>query len=137
MAPKAGGKIAQNGVALVSGDGVISIRLPRSLLGAFRSTADAHGLTIHSAARGMITALPPLDDLRSLREPPHEIDTPCVSLYVGWRAVDLLSRTIQDSPFTNSTIFRRLLHALVVTKEIAFVQHEEEWKLQIVHRASE
>ena len=120
-------------MVLVSGDGVIDIRLPRSLFGGFRSAAQGRELTVHSAARGVIAMLPSLtpDELMRLAEPPSEIDMPHISLRVGWRAVDLLMRKTQSVPLTNSALFRRLLHALLVTKEIAFVQQGGSWKLQI------
>ena len=118
---------------LVSGDGVISVRMPLSLLGAFRATAELQALTIHQAARGLIAALHSLtlDQLKELEEPPPEVKTPRISLYVGWRLVDVLVAATRDSGLTNSTIFRRLLYGLLVTKEIVFVQQNEQWKLQI------
>lgn len=117
----------------MSGDGVISVRLPLSLLAAFRTAAEHQGLTVHEAARGLIAALPSItqDQLMELNEPPPEVNTPRVSLYVGWRAVDALIVATRDSTRTNSTIFRRLLYGLLVTREIAFVQQNGHWKLQI------
>lgn len=117
----------------MSGDGVVSVRLPRSLLGAFRLAAERKGLTVHDAARFVINALPSLtlDELKALREPPGELDTPRVSLYIGWRSLDVLARTTQDTSLTNSTVLRRLLFSLFVTKQIAFVQKDGSWKLQL------
>lgn len=108
----------------MSGDGVVSVRLPRSLLGAFRDAADQRGLTIHTAAQHVVAALSSLtpDDLRSLSEPPREIDTPRVSLYVGWRYVDALTAATRNSPLSVSSIFRRLLFGLLICKTVEFVQ---------------
>lgn len=117
----------------MSGDGVISVRLPRSLLATFRAAAEQKGLTVHDAMRFLTNALPSLtlDDLTALREPPGELDTPRISFYIGWRSIDVLVRTIQNTPLTNSTVLRRLLYALLITKEIGFVQQDGSWKLQI------
>jgi hypothetical protein len=116
------------------GDGVISVRLPLSLLGLFRATAEQHSISFHEAARRWISYLPSLsrDDLDALREPPHEFDTPKVSLYVGWRAVDVLTVATRNCTLTNSTILRRLLYGLLVTNELRFVLQNESWELKIV-----
>jgi hypothetical protein len=60
----------------MSGDGVISVRLPLSLLGAFRTAAAGQNLTIHEAARRLIAFISDLtqDELIKLKEPPHEFD---------------------------------------------------------------
>lgn len=117
----------------MSGDGVISVRLPRSLLGAFRATAQEHDISIHDAASRWISYLPSLcpDDLKALTEPPREFDTPKVSLYIGWRVVDALTVATRNSGLTNSTIIRRLLYAVLITDDLEFVQQNDRWKLQI------
>ena len=117
----------------MGGDGVISVRLPLSLAGALRATAQEHGISSHEAARRWISYLPSLsqDDLKTLKEPPREFDTPKVSLYVGWRIVDALTVATRNSGLTNSTIIRRLLYAVLVTDDLEFVQQNDRWKLQI------
>jgi hypothetical protein len=122
----------------MSGDGVISVRLPRSLFGALRATADQHGISIHEAARRWTSYLPSLseDDLKALTEPPRELDTPKVSLYLGWRVIDALTIATRNSALTNSTIIRRLLYAVLVTDDIEFVQQNDRWKLQITKSKS-
>jgi hypothetical protein len=117
----------------MSGDGVVTVRLPLSLLGAVRATAQEHGISIHEAAGRWISYLPSLSpgDLKALREPPREFDMPKVSLYVGWRVVDALTVATRNSDLTNSTIIRRLLYAVLVTNDIEFVQQNDRWKLQI------
>ena len=117
----------------MSGDGVVSFRLPLSLLGALRATAQEHGISIHETAARWISYLPSLsqDELKTLREPPREFDTPKVSLYVGWRVVDALTVATRNSGLTNSTIIRRLLYAVLVTDDLEFVQQNDRWKLQI------
>lgn len=117
----------------MSGDGLVSVRLPRSLLGAFSAAAERQSISIHEAARHMIFLLPSLtpDALASLPEPPRELDAPRVSFYLGWDVLDVLMSFTSDYRTTNSTIFRRLLYGLFVTKRIEFVQQSESWKLQI------
>jgi hypothetical protein len=117
----------------MSGDGVVTVRLPLSLLGAVRATAQEHAISIHEAARRWVSYLPSLspDDLRALKEPPREFDTPKTSLYLGWRVVDALSAATRNSGLTNSTIIRRLLYAVLVTDDLEFVQQNDRWKLQI------
>jgi hypothetical protein len=117
----------------VSGDGVISVRLPLSLVGALRATAQEHGISTHEAASRWISYLPSLslDELKTLKEPPRELDTPRVSLYVGWRVVDALTVATRNSGLTNSTIIRRLLYAVLITDDLEFVQQNDRWKLQV------
>jgi hypothetical protein len=117
----------------MSGDGVINVRLPKSLLETFCIVTDRQGLTRHEASRRMIVMLPDLavNELKQLKDPPHEPYTARVSLYIGWRAVDILTAATHDSTLTNSTIFRRLLYGLLVTKELQFVQQNGDWRLQI------
>jgi hypothetical protein len=118
----------------MSGDGLISTRIPRSLLQALRASAQRQGISLHEAARRLTDKLPSLTqaDLRGLKEPPREPDSPRVSLYIGWSLLDVLSDAAHESSLSNSSIFRRLLYGFLVTKEIAFVQQDGMWKLKIV-----
>lgn len=115
----------------MSGDALISVRLPRSLLGIFQAAAERQGHSIHSAARSVIDALPSLthDDLKTLKEPPREIDNPRISLYVGWRYLDALTATTRNSTLSVSSIFRRILFGLLITRTVQFVQHSDDSNL--------
>jgi hypothetical protein len=117
----------------MSGDGVVSVRLPRSLLGMFRAATERPGSTIHGAARILIAAAASLtqDEITELKEPPRELDSPRISLYVGLRYVDALCANTQNSALTNSGIFRRLLYALIVTREVQLLRYEDHWRLRI------
>jgi hypothetical protein len=117
----------------MSGDGVLTFRLPTSLDRAVRSAAEFQGIRVHEWVRRVICLLATIspDDVRGLREPPRVMDTRKASLYIGWRAVDVLTITTRNSKLTNSTILRRLLYGLLVTKEIEIVQQDEYWKLRI------
>lgn len=118
----------------MSGDGVVSVRLPLSLLGILRVIAGQRSMTIHEASRRILAGLSSLtpDQVRELKEPPREIASPRISLYVGWPVMDELAEMAQDAALTNCAVFRRLLYALLVTKEASFVQQNGSWKLQIV-----
>jgi hypothetical protein len=122
----------------MSGEGIISVRLPRSLLGAYRASAKRQAISIHEAARRVLSFVLSFgpDNIKSLPEPPRELDTPRISLYVGWNAIDQLEAATAGGFLTNSRIFRRLLYGLLITKEIEFVQKNEHWKLQIASRKS-
>jgi hypothetical protein len=123
----------------MSGDGVISVRMPRSLLEVYRAGADAKGLTIHDAARSVIDDLPDLtaEELDNLKEPPQEDDSPRVSLYVGRRYVDALNEVTCDSTLSVSSIFRRILYGLLVSGTVEFVQNGDGSYLTIVPSISQ
>jgi hypothetical protein len=116
----------------MSGDGVLSVRLPLSLLGAFRASATRQGISIHEAATRVVSFLPSLsqDDLKALTEPPRELETPKVSLYIGWRGIDVLASVVRGGTLSNSQILRRILFGLLITKTVSFVQQNQQWKLQ-------
>jgi len=120
----------------MGGDGLLSVRLPLSLLETLRAAAGQRGLTIHEAARRVLAGLSSLtpDQVRALKEPPHELASPRVSVYVGWPGMDDLADMTRNASLTNSAVFRRLLYGLLVTKELLFVQQNGTWKLQIVAR---
>jgi len=117
----------------MSGDGVISVRMPLSLFGALRASAARQGISVHEAATRLVSYLPSLsqEDLRGLAEPPKELESPKVSLYIGWRAVDVLASVARGGTLSNSQILRRVLFGLLVCRSLSFVQHNEHWKLQI------
>ena len=96
----------------MGGEGLVSVRLPGSLLAAFRASTDRQGITVHHAARSLIAGLESLttDNLKALREPASEVDAPRVSLYIGWDLLDVLADATRESNLTNSSIVRRLLY---------------------------
>ena len=118
----------------MSGYGLVSARIPRSLLEALKASAQRQGISIHEATRRLTDKLPSLtrDDLRALKEPSREQDSPRVSLYIGWDLLDVLADAAHESDLTNSSILRRLLYGFLVTKQVAFVQQNNDWKLKIV-----
>jgi hypothetical protein len=117
----------------MSGDGVTSFRGPRSLLERLRAAAAQQGISIHEAVRRVVFCLASLsnDELISLPEPPRELNTPKISLYIGWDAIDELASVARDGTLSNSQTLRRVLYGLLITKNISFVQRDGDWKLQI------
>jgi hypothetical protein len=117
----------------MSGQGLISVRIPRSLLHVFRTAASCSRRTQHSAARFLILGLKglTLDQLSAIPEPPQELDSPRVSLYVGSRCVAALTEVTQKTQLSASSIVRRLAYGLFVNKSIWFVQNSasQEWLL--------
>jgi hypothetical protein len=125
----------------MSGQGLISVRIPRSLLDVFRMAASCSKHTLHGAARLLILGLKGLtpDQLSAIPEPPQELDSPRVSLYVGSRCVAALAEVTQKTHLSVSSIVRRLAYGLFVDKSIWFVQNStnKEWHLVSVQNCSE
>jgi len=110
----------------MSGDGVVSVRLPSSLRATLEFLVTRQGITVHEAAKRLLAGLSIFSDvdLRSLPEPPKEITNHRLSFYVGWKQLEGLHDLSRLTRLSFSAIFRRLLHALLVTHRIHFVQKE-------------
>jgi hypothetical protein len=125
----------------MSGQGLISVRIPRSLLDVFRTAASCSKRILHGAARFLILGLKGLtpDQLSAIPEPPQEVDSPRVSLYVGSRCVAALTEVSQKTQLSVSSIVRRLAYGLFVDRSIWFVQNStnKEWLLFSVQNGSE
>jgi len=125
----------------MSGQGLISIRMPHSLLDVFRAAALRSKHTLHGGARTLISGMRGLtsDQLAALPEPPQELDSPRVSLYIGAQYVGALAETAQKTRLSASSIVRRLAYGLFVNKSIRFVQNStsKEWILVSVQNGSE
>jgi len=125
----------------MSTQGLISVRIPRLLLDAFRVAASCSKRTVHGAAGFLILGMKGLtpDQLSAIPEPPQESDNPRVSLYVGASCVSALREASQKTQLSVSSIVRRLAYGLFVDKSIRFVQNSssQEWPLVSVQRSSE
>jgi hypothetical protein len=123
----------------MSGDGIVSVRLPETLLQALRSAAEKQGHTIHSAAQVIVESLASLtaNDFHTLVEPPHEIENPRISFYVGWQCVDALAAATDNINLSPSGIFRRVLFALLVCRSLEIVQGESGWNFRLRLRNSQ
>jgi len=125
----------------MSGEGLISVRFPRSLLGVFRAGISRVGVDLHTGARYLISGLQNLtpDELIAIPEPAQELDNPRVSLYVGWALMDILAEFCQKTHLSTSSIMRRLIYGLFIQRSIRFVQHSgnKEWRLVSVQNNDE
>lgn len=117
----------------MSGDGVVSVRVPKSLLETFRMAVDAAEYTVHDAAEATIDCLDSItdEDLRALPEPPREAETPRISFYVGLEYVDALAAVAQGSGLTVSSIFRRVIFGVLVCRTLEVVQTKSGWKFKL------
>ena len=115
----------------MSGAGLVSIRLPRSVMEAFEANALHAGIDKHEAARRLISSLDTLtdDQLIGLPEPPRESDSPRLSLYLGWPHTQTLATVSQRTQLPISCIVRRLIYGLAVTGAIQSVTTGQVHKL--------
>src|SRR5258708_15499428 len=104
----------------VSGAGLVSIRLPRSVMEAFEADAMYTGIDRHEAARRLISCLGTVTDdhLVNLAEPPKESENPRLSLYLGWPHAQTLATVPRRTQLSVSCIVRRLIYGLAVTRAI-------------------
>lgn len=125
----------------MSGQGLISVRIPRSLLDVFRAAALRSKHTLHGGTRTLISGMRGLtsDQLAAIPEPPQELDNPRVSLYIGAQCVGALAEAAQKTRLSASSIVRRLAYGLFVNKSIRFVQNSTSkgWILVSVQNGSE
>jgi hypothetical protein len=118
----------------VSGDGVVTVRMPRLLLRSLESAAHLQGVSAHEIARRVLSRISSLtgDELVSLLEAPPETDNPRISLYVGWQCIDGLIKATHDSRLTTSSVVRRMLYGVLVSDALAFVQENGQWRLKVL-----
>jgi hypothetical protein len=104
----------------MSGNGLISVRLPRSLMAAFEENAARTGIDVHEAARRLIHSLGEVsdDELISLPEPQRESDNPRISLYIGWPQIETLAAVSERTQLSMSQIVRRLIYGAVVGRSV-------------------
>lgn len=107
----------------MSSQGLVSVRIPRSLLDVFRAAALRSKQSLHSGARTLILGLRGLAprDLAAIPEPPHELDSPRVSLYVGVQSASTLAEFNSQTQLSTSSIVRRLAYGFFIQKSIRFV----------------
>ena len=100
----------------MSGAGLISARLPRSLMEALETSASRAGLDVHEAVRQLVAGLRELTDaeLAALPDPPKELDNPRLSLYVGWSHIETLKAVSDRTQLSISDLVRRLLYRWLV-----------------------
>ena len=119
----------------MSGAGLVSIRLPRSVMEALEANSLRAGMDKHEATRRLVLHLEQLtdDQLANLPEPPRELDNPRVSLYVGWPQTEALAAVSRRTQLSTSCIVRRLVYGLVASGSIDLDQSEESPELHLTH----
>jgi hypothetical protein len=100
----------------------INIELPASIFKTLQAAAANQNISSNEACRRLICALPGLTsaELKSLREPAREQRSRQLRLDLDWKLVDTLSEIPRISGLTTSSVFRRLLYALLFTGKIRF-----------------
>lgn len=113
---------------------VLTLSLPASLLGTFRAVTVKQTLSVGDAIRRVISGLCYLTDadLRSLPEPPREYRNEELRVDLEWSYLDQLTEATRVSKMTISSIFRRILHALLVTRKVRLISlNESEFRLEL------
>jgi hypothetical protein len=106
----------------------ITVIVPASLWISFEAAAANQGLSTEEACRRMIMGLWDLAnlDLRSLPEPPKERRKRKPTLKLDRDCLDKLSEASRISGLDISSIFRRILYVILITRTICFVLHTKE-----------
>ena len=104
----------------------IMINMPVSLRGTFEAAVARQCISVHEAARRLILGLSGLTDadLQSLSEPPREHRNRDLAITLEWKYLDQLLEVSRISRLSYSSIFRRILNALLITRQIHFVSRE-------------
>jgi hypothetical protein len=103
--------------------GLVDVKLPDSLHTLFNASALRRGVTDDEAITCLIDAITDLNngDLLNLVEPRKERRSHCHSWSVGRdrkRAIDCFS---SENGLSSCSLLRRILYAILVTKEIAVI----------------
>ena len=108
----------------MSGRGLKSIRLSRSLLNKRHAESVRRGKTLHQEIRAVVARVEHFDiaQLRSLPDPPHEPNPVRLTLYLGPEGVNRLDSAARKSGLASSTLLVRLLNALPELSRVKFVQ---------------
>jgi hypothetical protein len=118
----------------MSGKGVISVRLPHSLLAATNKSAAVHSISIHEVTARIFDRIPSLtdDELMGLPEPPVELENSRVSLHLGSDTAEQVIEAAFAADLSTSNIVRRVLHGILVAGTIEFVQRGKTWQLRVI-----
>ena len=101
----------------------IRVSMPSSLFRSFEAVTAIQGISIDEACRRLVLGLSGhFDaDLGSLPDPPKELIKRNLKLGLDWRCVDKLAEASRISGLGTSSIFRRLLYAILITRTIRFI----------------
>lgn len=95
----------------MSGRGLVSVRLPQSMLDRLWATTRQQGLTVNQYARNVVAGLAGLNgpQIRQIPEPASESRNPRLSVYLGDAGVQTLSSAALASGISPSSVLRRAL----------------------------
>ena len=122
----------------MSGIGLLSVRLPKSLLVAFRAGA-THG--VHSATRFLVGSLATFTvaELQSLEEPTMGPGAPSLTLCLKAPGLAALNQASERSGLSGSDIVRRLVHGFFVADTLREVQRADnrKWEIELIERPAQ
>ena len=110
----------------MSGRGLVSVRLPESMLGKLRLAARRRGMSTNEFARTGVGVLVGLSgsQIMEIPDPPLEAANPRLSLYLGQEELQSLNAAATSSGLTASGVLRRVLNAALTKNLIPPVQPE-------------
>ena len=108
----------------MSGRGLVSCRLPESMLERLGTVATGRAMSTNELARTVVDGLPGLSgsQIRSIPEPRLEATNPRLSLYLGQEGLQVLNAAATSSGLSPSSVLRRALNAAVTRNLITPVQ---------------
>ncbi len=108
----------------MSGRGLVSSRLPESMLERLGTVATGRAMSTNELARTVVDGLPGLSgsQIRSIPEPRLEATNPRLSLYLGQEGLQVLNAAATSSGLSPSSVLRRALNAAVTRNLITPVQ---------------
>jgi hypothetical protein len=112
----------------MSGRGLVSVRLPRSILQRLHSTARGRGMTTNQLARIVVSGLVGISGskIREMAEPTLESVNQRLSLYLGSEGVEVLNAASARSGLSASRVLRRAFGATFATGHVLTVQRPGE-----------
>jgi hypothetical protein len=112
----------------MSGRGLVSVRLPQSMLQRFHSTARGRGMSTNDFARSIVSGLVGVrgSQIRELPEPPLESVNQRLSLYLGSEGLKVLNAAAASSGLRPSSVLRRAVGAALAMKVLPSVQRANE-----------
>lgn len=108
----------------MSGHGLVSVRLPQSMLHKLHVTAGRRGLRTNELAQIIVNGLEGLSgsQIREIPEPSLEATNPRLSVYLGQKGLQVLNTAATSSSLSPSSALRRALNAALTTKSFSPVQ---------------
>jgi hypothetical protein len=112
----------------MSGRGLVSVRLPESMLERLRLAARRQGVSTNDFARTVVDGLVGLSgsQIREIPEPPSDAANPRLSVYLGQERLQVLNAAATNSGLSPSSALRRALNAALTRNLIPSVQPEED-----------